>query len=73
MKINTPVFRIALGGACLAVLLTALRYFIGGWYDDLPNTLAGFGSAALVGAALGTYVALMTKKYGKMRALTQRP
>ena len=69
---QSPVFRIALGGAFLALVLTALRYLVGGWYDDLPNTLAAFGSAGVVGAAAGTYIALVTRKYGQLRAVKQR-
>ena len=69
---NSPIVRIALGGAVLALALTTLRYLVGGWYDDVPNTLAAFGSAGLVGAALGFYVALMVRKYGKLRAVTRQ-
>ena len=70
--LNSPVVRIALGGAVIALVLTALRYVVGGWYDDMPNTLAAFGSAGIVGAALGTYVALMVKKAGQLRAVTRQ-
>ena len=66
---KSPVTRIALGGAAIALALTLLRYMLGGWHDDLPNTLAGFGSAAMVGAAAGFYIATMTRKYGKLRAV----
>ena len=52
--LNSPVVRIALGGAALALVPTLVRYMVGGWHDDLPNTIAGFVSAGAVGGALGT-------------------
>ena len=66
--LNSPVIRIALGGAAIALALTLLRYSVGGWHDDLPNTIAGFGSASVVGFAIGGYVALMTRTYGRLLA-----
>ncbi|KLE35614.1 hypothetical protein [Aurantiacibacter luteus] len=69
--LRSPVFRIAMGGAVIALALTLMRYLVGGWYDDVPNTLAGFGSAGVLGAAIGAYVALMVRKYGQLRAITR--
>ena len=69
--LNSPVFRIALGATALALVLTLFRYMVGGWHDDLPNTIAGFVSAGAVGGALGTYAAFMTRKYGQLRAVTR--
>ena len=67
--LNSAVVRIALGGAALALVLTLVRYIVGGWQDDLPNTIAGFVSAGAVGGALGTYAAFMTRKFGQLRAV----
>ena len=66
--LKSPVTRIALGGVLVALALTLLRYVVGGWHDDLPNTIAGFGSAGVVGFAVGGYIALMTRKYGRLLA-----
>ena len=69
----SPVIRFVATGAIVATALTVLRYTIGGWYDDMPNTLAAFGSAGLLGGAIGGYIAVMTRKYGQLRAVTPKP